>query len=294
MSIINIPFTFSAGAVIVASQHNTNFSTIYSDYNGGITNANIDPSAAITYSKLSLTGGIVNADVNASAAIVDSKLATISTAGKVNISALTVASQAQGDVIYASSGSAWARLGPGTSGQFLRTQGAAANPVWGSAAMTFVSNTSVSTAATTGNIAIANTNYYKVWFKLTTFSADDTLVFQFNADGTGDDYSYVFNGRTTGGAITGGDDANTGINLSTAINSGGDLFTTGQISIYPSNGSENQIDGVINYSDSAGGLYTSVDFSGRYSGGSPTSFRIITLGGATFSGNVITYSMGQS
>lgn len=45
-------------------------------------------------------------------------------------SALTVASQAQGDIIYASSASAWARLGAGTSGQFLKTQGAAANPIW--------------------------------------------------------------------------------------------------------------------------------------------------------------------
>jgi len=43
---------------------------------------------------------------------------------------LFIASQAQGDVIYASSATAFARLGPGTSGQFLKTQGAAANPVW--------------------------------------------------------------------------------------------------------------------------------------------------------------------
>jgi len=35
----------------------------------------------------------------------------------------------QGHVFYRS-GSAWTTLGPGTSGQFLKTQGAAANPVW--------------------------------------------------------------------------------------------------------------------------------------------------------------------
>lgn len=39
-----------------------------------IVNANVNASAAIVYSKLSLTGGIVNADVNASAAIAYSKL----------------------------------------------------------------------------------------------------------------------------------------------------------------------------------------------------------------------------
>ena len=46
---------------------------------------------------------------------------------------LSIASQAQGDILYASSATAFARLGPGTSGQFLKTQGAAANPVWASA-----------------------------------------------------------------------------------------------------------------------------------------------------------------
>lgn len=45
-------------------------------------------------------------------------------------SSLTIASQAQGDIIYASSASAWARLGAGTSGQYLKTNGAAANPSW--------------------------------------------------------------------------------------------------------------------------------------------------------------------
>lgn len=39
-----------------------------------ITNADVDPNAAIAYSKLNLTNGIVNADINASAAIAYSKL----------------------------------------------------------------------------------------------------------------------------------------------------------------------------------------------------------------------------
>ena len=67
MALISVPFTFTVGSTIVASQHNLNFSTIYGDYNGNIDNTNIV----------------------ASAAIVDSKLATISTAGKVSGAALT-------------------------------------------------------------------------------------------------------------------------------------------------------------------------------------------------------------
>lgn len=42
---------------------------------------------------------------------------------------LTIASQAQGDVLYYN-GSAWTRLGAGTSGQFLKTFGSGANPAW--------------------------------------------------------------------------------------------------------------------------------------------------------------------
>ena len=57
---------------------------------GAIVNADINASAAIAYSKLSLTGSIVNADISASAAIVDTKLATISTANKVSLAALDI------------------------------------------------------------------------------------------------------------------------------------------------------------------------------------------------------------
>lgn len=89
MSIIVIPNTFSAGAVIIASQHNSNFSTIYTDYNGNIDNNNIANNAAIAYSKLLLTGSIVNADISGSAGIADSKLAQITTASKVSGAALT-------------------------------------------------------------------------------------------------------------------------------------------------------------------------------------------------------------
>lgn len=66
MALITKTYTFTAGQLIIAAEHNANFDTIYTDYNGGITNANI----------------------SASAAIVDTKLDTISTAGKVSGAAL--------------------------------------------------------------------------------------------------------------------------------------------------------------------------------------------------------------
>lgn len=89
MSLISKPWTFSAGAVIIASEHNSDFDTIYSEFNGSISNTNIASNAAIAYSKLNLTGNIVNADIKSTAAIVDTKLAQITTAGKVSGAALT-------------------------------------------------------------------------------------------------------------------------------------------------------------------------------------------------------------
>ena len=67
MSAIVKPNTFTAGATIIASEHNANFDTIYNDYNSNITNANIA----------------------AGAAIVDTKLAQITTASKVSTTAIT-------------------------------------------------------------------------------------------------------------------------------------------------------------------------------------------------------------
>ena len=41
MALVTKTFTFSAGAVIVASEHNTNFDTLYNLVNGNLDNANI-------------------------------------------------------------------------------------------------------------------------------------------------------------------------------------------------------------------------------------------------------------
>jgi hypothetical protein len=55
MSSITKPNTFTAGNKIIAAEHNSNFDTIYNDYNGSIDNSNISASAAIAASKLNLT-----------------------------------------------------------------------------------------------------------------------------------------------------------------------------------------------------------------------------------------------
>ena len=67
MGLVSKDFTFSSGATIVASEHNSNNDTLFNLVNGNLDNANI----------------------KANAGIVDSKLAQISTASKVSAAAIT-------------------------------------------------------------------------------------------------------------------------------------------------------------------------------------------------------------
>lgn len=77
-----------------------------------------------------VASAIVNSDIDTSAAIVDTKLATISTAGKVNTTALTTTSMAAGDILY-SNGTNWIRLAVGTAGQYLKVAVGATTLEWG-------------------------------------------------------------------------------------------------------------------------------------------------------------------
>jgi len=130
MATISKTHTFSAGAVIVAAEHNTNFDTIYNDYNGNITNDNC-----------SSTMGLV-----------DTKLDKINTANKVNLTALRIDSQTAGDIMYASSATVLTRLAAGASGQLLQSAGTAA-PAWATAGRILQTvNTVLNTSAVGTNI----------------------------------------------------------------------------------------------------------------------------------------------
>lgn len=77
----------------------------------------------ITYAKMQ--------NVSATARLLGRNTAGAGVVEEVTLSQLLdfIGSAAQGDILYRGA-SAWARLGAGTSGQFLQTQGAGANPQW--------------------------------------------------------------------------------------------------------------------------------------------------------------------
>ncbi|MFM9850143.1 MAG: hypothetical protein ACKVP3_23675 [Hyphomicrobiaceae bacterium] len=83
-----------------------------------------------------------------------------------------IGSAAQGDILYRGS-SGWARLGAGTSGQFLKTNGAAANPQWdavtGGGGLALLTSGTVSSAATLDVVLTGYTSYRGLRFVLSNF-----------------------------------------------------------------------------------------------------------------------------
>lgn len=109
---------------------------VHTDTNGTFTtstivNADVNASAAIAYSKLSLTGSIVNADISASAAIAYSKLsltgaivnADISSSAAIAYSKLSLTGNIVNADISASAAIARSKIATGTAGQVVINDG---------------------------------------------------------------------------------------------------------------------------------------------------------------------------
>ena len=84
----------------------------------------------LTGTAASLTSGNVTTNANLTGDVTSVGNATtlgtvVETKGGTNQTTYT-----QGDVLYASASNTLSKLGAGTSGQFLKTQGAGANPIW--------------------------------------------------------------------------------------------------------------------------------------------------------------------
>lgn len=98
MALVNKPNIFQVGQVADSAAVNANFDTIYNDYNGNVTDANIANTGITTYGKVSGSSLATLGNINSGAGTIpaaniptlaDSKLSTITTAGKVDGSAIT-------------------------------------------------------------------------------------------------------------------------------------------------------------------------------------------------------------
>ena len=140
----------SAGAVVevlvTAKGLNDLIDHLLTEHNqlGGHTNitaCNITASGTVSGNAMAVTPNLTAANVTA-AQVPTNTVAERTSASGVTIDGLLVkdggfnlGSDAQGDIYYRGA-TALARLAPGTSGQFLKTQGASANPTWAASGST--------------------------------------------------------------------------------------------------------------------------------------------------------------
>ncbi len=156
------------GTIVTTGDSQSVTSTMITD--GTILNADVNASAAIALSKLAAGSDaqiiVVNgtapayATMSGDAAIGNTGAVTIND-NSVDGTDIALGSDAQGDVMYYD-GTDWARLAAGTSGQFLKTQGAAANPIWGDAGdMTAVGDVTTGAAFTATAGQDGNSLYFE-------------------------------------------------------------------------------------------------------------------------------------
>jgi hypothetical protein len=115
-----------------------------------------------------------------SAVLYDLGSVTTPAAGSVNFDSLGFTSQAQGDILYRDS-STWARLPAGTSGQYLQTQGAGANPTWADSggAWSFINSSTFSGASNYTFTAFDSSKYdVYVFMLINVICADDARHLQ--------------------------------------------------------------------------------------------------------------------
>jgi len=118
----------------------------------------------------------------------------------------SIAGLAQGDILYYN-GTAWVRLGAGTSGQVLQTNGTGANPSWGDVSGTFKSMnyTIYGQQQVVGGVSSANSKFTNLAVTVTPQSASSKFLISATINGETFDspWDYVFNFiRTVGGSDT--------------------------------------------------------------------------------------------
>ena len=181
-----------------------------------ITDAKIQAGAAIQFSKMEAVTSakiIVGNSSNVPTAVTMSGDATISNTGAVTVSnsasattATTVSDNAitlakledgsQGDVLIYSASGAPARLSAGTSGQFLKTQGAAADPVWADVVAGTVNKYSTGWVQTVNSVSVADGATLTVPHALST--ADITVQVWANDSGSDSGAQQVVNQEWAG------------------------------------------------------------------------------------------------
>ena len=196
----------------------------------------------------SLNIGKGNLTVNSAGSLTASGSLTVSgiiTEGGTSLALKYLASPSgstQGDVLYYS-GAAWARLAAGSSGQFLKTQGSGANPLWATVAAggggwtddgtvvrleTITDSVGIGTTGPNAKLEVlATTEQLRLSYDASnrmTFTVGSTGGVTFDSVGTGAGFTFSDNVTLTGDlAVNGGDITSTATTVNFDIGNTGTL-----------------------------------------------------------------------
>lgn len=204
---------------------------------GNIDGVTIGAASAPTVTNL---GTVTTCDINGGA--IDGAAIGANSASTGAFTTLKVGSTNQGDILY-DNGTSLVRLTPGTSGQYLKTQGAAANPTWDtiSPAMSFTDSKSFSNTTSSDAVTLTNGNHYFVSFEVRNHSSSDnpSPVIRISGD-AGNNYNVIVRGTDVAGSDnTYATSANSGFPIfvwtsnSTTIGSGALRYVSGFFYIFP-------------------------------------------------------------
>jgi hypothetical protein len=197
---------------------------------------------------------------------------------------------ATGDTLYASAANTPARLGIGSNGQFLTTNGV--TPSWGAApsseGFTLISSTSLSgTSVTVSSIPATYKHLMIVFQKVFCNSNDYPLKFRLNSD-SGANYNwngfYSYSGLNAS-ASTGQDDFFPFNRMRNEASTNLNLFATYWIYNYTS--STNKGLQGISYSADSGGTVAGSNVYGNYNSSSAITSVTAIAGGVNFSGGTM-------
>lgn len=193
----------------------------------------------------------------------------------------------QGVIPYFSATGVISGLATGISGQYLKTNGAGANPSWATfttPALTLVSTTTPSAASSSGNISITNTKRYMVLCSGFVGSNQSSIKIRFNADTTATAYDYVGRGFDTSAAANNVNSASAdGIVVS------GDIYQNWYEMVFyimPQNGT-----GQISVHGKISGDTSFHDFFGFWSNAAAATTFVLSPTVGTFSGNIYLYEI---
>ena len=125
---LTIPTSYSTNGQVTSTNLNGNFTAVAAVVNGGLDNTNVDTASG--YRLPETKSSLPTAGTQGRVIFLTSDNSLNFDTGAAWIKAISVSgTSAQGDVIYYN-GVSWASLATGTSGQYLKANGAASNPSW--------------------------------------------------------------------------------------------------------------------------------------------------------------------